>query len=263
MNRNTVISKAIAHAETIERAIGLGLCPAKDDCRAVLEDISALCRLRVSENGKREKGLDMEALCLDFTYRAQLLLAQLEAMRDLITGGRVPSEESIEELCTSMYLLRGTYDAVCGKAREQLPAEEMPGEDAPVEAYAAAVRNSQALQRKKRLEAAADCLRKFLSVCSESDKYAGVLAPYQREAEDLLHRLSGSDGADPEQLEQDILAPRTLIAAIECEDKDSEEELELCEKLDAFYPKRISFGVAKDQYYIDYSIYELLAGEAR
>lgn len=202
--------------------------------------------------------MNIETLFDDFTQYAETSKIQLETMLSLISGGRVPTEDTVKEFHSSIDSLREKYSSVFQAALEQLPAEEMPGENATAGEYVEAVRNSKSIQIRKRLDEAADCLRKFLSVRSLTDKYIQALAPFQNEANELLLSLQQPNETDVEQIEKRTIAPRTLIAAIECADKDSDEVIDFCEKLDEFYPKRVSFGIAKDEYYIDSSAYELL-----
>lgn len=262
MNRVTVISNTLMHAKKVCSAIEQNICPTKDDCLELIGDITALGRFHPQNTQKEVDYVNIDALFNDFTQYAEISKTQLETMLSFISGGRVPSAESVKDFNLSIDNLREKYSSVYKAALDQLPAEEMPGENAAAIEYVEAVQNSLSLQLKKRLDAAADCLRKFLSVRSLTDKYIQALAPFQEEANALLQSLSMSEDADWEAIDERTIAPRTLIAAIECEDKDSEEELDLCEKLDEFYPKRISFGVAKDQYYIDASAYEHLKSSA-
>lgn len=258
MNQDNVISNTILHAESVCSAIEQHICPTKDDCCELLADIATLCILQDQKPQKEAGNMNIEALFDDFTQYAETSKTQLESMLSYISGGRVPSAECVEEFHSSIDSLREKYSSVYHAALAQLPAEEMPGENAAAIEYVEAVQNSLSLQLKKRLDAAADCLRKFLSVRSLTDKYLDALAPFQTEANELLLNLQSSGGIDARQIEEQTIAPRTLITAIECADKDSEEMLDLYEKLDEFYPKRVSFGIAKDQYYIDSIAYESL-----
>ena len=262
MNRETVISNALLHAQNLCGAIEQNIRPTKEACCELIDDITALCQLQNQKIQKEADNVNIEVLFNDFTQYAETSKTQLEAMLSFISGGRVPSEESVREFNSSIDSLREKYASVYHAALEQLPVEEMPGENAAAGEYVEAVRNSQSLQLKKRLDAAADCLMKFLSVRSLTDKYLSALAPFQDEAKELLMSLQQPGGVDTEQFEEKTSAPGTLVAAIEYPDKDSEEMLDLCEKLDEFYPKRISFGIAKDQYYIDSAAYESLKNNA-
>ena len=198
----------------------------------------------------------IETLFDAFTQYAETSKSQLETMLSLISDGKIPTEESVKDLHSTIDCLRDKYSSIYHAALEQLPAEEMPAENAAVAVYINAIRSSQSVQIKKQLDAATDCLRKFLSVRSLTDKYLNELAPFQSEAKEILLKLQEPTPIDIEQIEECTHAPLTLVTAIECSDEESEDKMELCESLAELYNSRISLGAATGKYYIDVSVYE-------
>ena len=55
---------------------------------------------------------------------------------------------------------------------------------------------------------------------------------------------------DEQTLKDGTDGPKTILAAIECEDKDSDQGLALCDKVERYYPGHVHTGVVANKYYI-------------
>ena len=256
MNREEIIQSTIKHAEDLRMNIQNSILPSKEECEAVLGNLNDLREFVLTNNDTGVVHVSIEELFADFTQYAENSKGHLEAMLSLISEGKVPNSESVQELDLSIESLRQKYSSVYQAALAQLPADEMPGENARAIEFVEAVKNSKTLHLKKQLEEAAECLKKFISVRSLVEAYSTALVPYQDQAAEMLKSLFTSNDVKIEQLEERTAGPKAFLAAIECKDKDSEEGMVLCEDVAAYYPGRISFGVVRNQYFLDETVLE-------
>ncbi len=193
----------------------------------------------------------IEELLQDFDRYAKESQGHLTEMLATISTGRVPSRTDVSQLDLSIASLRAKYDCIYQSASEQLSADEMPSDDAPAAAFAEAVRNSKTVRLRALMEQAKSCLQQFLSVRSLVDAYANALRPYQEQAQSVLQSLEENRNLDSEALQEAASGPQALLAAIACADKDTEEGMELCDRVAAFYPGRIYGGVVANKYYLE------------
>ena len=123
MNQENVITTTISHADALRNSIAQHICPAREDCYALIDDLDALCRLQEQKTEKEADNVNIEALFDDFTQYAESSKTQLESMLSFISGGRVPSAEHIKAFNLTIDNLRDKYASVYHAALDQLPAE--------------------------------------------------------------------------------------------------------------------------------------------
>lgn len=252
MNRDTVVRQTVTHAEKVQNALECGQSPLKDDCTALIDDLHDL-HACILENAARPcaTSADIETLFKDFSEHMEQAAHCLQGMEGLLTDGKIPTQGQVSTFTDSVDLLRQKYAAICRAATQLLPAEELPDADAPAEEYVCAVRNSHSLQIRKQLDDAALCLERFISIRSQVERYTNALADYQNQAAALLTTIRSGTVPDEQTLKDGTDGPRTILAAIECEDKDSDQGLALCDKVDSYYPGHVHTGVVAGKYYID------------
>lgn len=252
MNRDTVVRQTVAHAEKVQNALEYGQFPLKDDCTALIDDLHDLHAYILEEAVLPcAASADIETLFKDFSEHMHQATHYLQEMEGLLTDGKIPTQGQTSTFTDSVDLLRQKYAAICRAATQLLPAEELPDADAPAEAYVNAVRNNHTLQIKKQLDGAAQCLEKFISIRSQVERYTSALADYQNQAAALLTTIRSGVKLDEQTLKDGTDGPRTILAAIEYEDKDSDQGLALCDKVENYYPGHVYTGVAANKYYID------------
>ena len=195
--------------------------------------------------------MNIEELFQDFDLYAEKSKTQLTGMLSVISEGKVPSRESVSQLDLSIANLRVKYESVVQAAKDQLTDDEMPNETASVSEYVQAVKNSKSTRVKQQIESAKECLQKFISVRSLVAAYTEALSPIQKQASKLLISLDSGENVEISSVEESAAGPRAFLAAIECEDKDSDEGISLCDQVAAFYPGRIYSGVVANKYFID------------
>ena len=57
--------------------------------------------------------------------------------------------------------------------------------------------------------------------------------------------------------------PGAILAAIECENKDADQGLALCDRVADYYPEHVYTGVVADKYYIDAEILKAVQAQAK
>ncbi len=193
---------------------------------------------------------NIENLLEEFNVKADDSKMILHLILSSISEGKVPKEEDMIQLNSSIDNLRKNYDSILSLAASQIPIDEMPNEGASVTEYAEALRNSVAMQYKRQLEDIKNILADFVSVKSFADNYTKAFMPYKRTAEDLISRISGENDLELKDIEEEVLGPKVFLEALTCEDIDSDEGMALLDQVDKFYSQRVQNGLAARKYYL-------------
>lgn len=176
---------------------------------------------------------------------------QIQNILALISDGRVPDVPSMDQMNAAVTRLREQYTDVCQAAASSLPAEEMPQEGSPADAYVEAVKNSQALVYRQQLDEMHKTLEQFVSVQSLAEMYAAALAPYQKDAQELMRSmdaLSPVQEEDVADFEKKTAGPAAFLKALACPDYDTDESWELLDAASAYYPRKVYTGLSSHRY---------------
>lgn len=127
------------------------------------------------------------------------------------------------------------------------------------------------------MDDAAHCLRKLETLLSDGkvppqeqvsafDDAVNLLRQsYEalcRAAERLLPEEELPDVPDAQALKDGTDSPGAILAAIECENKDVDQGLALCDRVADYYPGHVYTGVVADKYYIDAEILKAVQAQA-
>lgn len=194
---------------------------------------------------------NIDSLFQDFNRYAEESRTQLSGMLSVISEGRAPSRQDVDKLDVSISQLRAKYDLIYQAAADQLPDEEMPNDGSSASDYVNAVNRCEHVRVKQQIEKARDVLEKFLSIRSLVDTYMDALTPFQKDAAVFLQTLKNEENVDLETVEEKTAGPEALLSAVECPDKDSEEGIELCDRVAEFYPRRVFSGVVANKYFLE------------
>ena len=190
----------------------------------------------------------IEDLFQEFDQIADSSKSRIQTLLSVITEGKVPSKSAVDDLEISIFSLQDKYDSIYAVAKEVLGPDEMPEKGSPAKRYVEAVASSKAIALKKCHEKALWILQEFIKVRAFVEAYEKALVPFQQRSSELMSSIQSiSEIRDIEQL---TLPQEMFMSALKCADLDSEEGLGLLEKLDDYYPRRISNGIARGQYYL-------------
>ena len=252
----TEVSK---HIGELRDAIAQDVLPSKTQCEELIGDLDNMQRLISERNFIMQHSI--EELYGDFSGCSDKIKSCLNNMSDMISAGKVPDTEVVDEFVNSVAELREKYSYVYQSALLQLPSFEMPEDGAGAGEYAYAVKNSKTLILRKKVKEAAECLNMFLSVRSDIPVYSDAIAPFQKEAGEIFEHLSEYGIEDFERIEDKLKGQKALVDAVLCQDKDSDEGLALCDAVTQYYSSRIYSGVVAGKYYLEAAESEPKSGE--
>lgn len=238
------------------------------DCKQVVAGLEKIKEYQInpSPKSKKEKVLIMDVkiddLIRGFHETADDSKQQLQSILALISEGRVPDAPAMSQINATVDKLREQYTDVCQAAAHSIPAEEMPQEGSPADAYVEAVKNSKFLEYRKQLDEMHKTLEKFVSVQSLAEMYAIALAPYQKEAQELMQSidtLSPVQKEDVATFEEKTAGPAAFLKALACSDYDTDEGWELLDAVPSYYSRKVYTGLSRNQYFLPESAEVILA----
>ena len=131
----------------------------------------------------------IDDLIRGFHQTADSSKQQLQSILTLISEGRVPGAPAMSQINATVDKLREQYMDVCQAAAHSIPAEEMPQEGSPADAYVEAVKNSRFLAYRRQLDEMRKTLEKFVSVQARAQIFSDALASYQEESQELIRSI--------------------------------------------------------------------------
>lgn len=228
-------------------------------CKQVVASLEKIKEYQInpSPKSKKEKMPTMDVkiddLIRGFHETADDSKQQLQSILALISEGRVPDAPAMSQINATVDKLREQYTDVCQAAAHSIPAEEMPQEGSPADAYVEAVKNSKFLEYRKQLDEMRKTLEKFVSVQSLAEMYATALAPYQKEAQELMQSINALSPVQKEDVaafEEKTAGPAAFLKALACSDYDTDEGWELLDAVPAYYSRKVYTGLSRNQYFL-------------
>lgn len=228
-------------------------------CKQVVAGLEKIKEYQInpSPKSKKEKVLIMDVkiddLIRGFHETADDSKQQLQSILALISEGRVPDAPAMSQINATVDKLREQYTDVCQAAAHSIPAEEMPQDGSPADAYVEAVKNSKFLEYRKQLDEMRRTLEKFVSVQSLAEMYATALAPYQKEAQELMQSidtLSPVQKEDVSAFKEKTAGPAAFLKALVCSDYDTDEGWELLDAVPSYYSRKVYTGLSRNQYFL-------------
>ena len=228
-------------------------------CKQVVAGLEKIKEYQInpSPKSKKEKMPTMDVkiddLIRGFHETADDSKQQLQSILALISEGRVPDAPAMSQINATVDKLREQYTDVCQAAAHSIPAEEMPQEGSPADAYVEAVKNSKFLEYRNQLDEMHKTLEKFVSVQSLAEMYATALAPYQKEAQELMQSINALSPVQKEDVaafEEKTAGPAAFLKALACSDYDTDEGWELLDAVPAYYSRKVYTGLSRNQYFL-------------
>ena len=180
---------------------------------------------------------------------------KLQIIQDTVSGGSAPEEKQVQDFKGSITGLRDAYNKICAIAREKLSESELPPEGSAAKDFVTAVKESTdaelAVYRKKALEV----LQRFVKIWSDDDYYLKLLSDHKKASYENIKILKDPELAndrftETEDYEQIMIPAETFLKALDCEDPDSEEGIELLDKVCQYFSFKAAVGIMKKQYRI-------------
>ena len=191
---------------------------------------------------------EFDRLTIDSQKKLQIIL-------DTVSGGTSPDEDQIQDLKKSIADLRNQYNKICAIARERLSDSEMPPEGSAAKEFVTAVNERKAAELAGYREKALEVLKRFVRIWSD-DRFCLRRLSDQKEASyeyiKILENPGWENGqlTETEDYEQIMIPAETFLKALDCEDLDSEEGIELLEKVCEYFSFDTAVGIMEKQYYI-------------
>lgn len=183
-----------------------------------------------------------------FTTNLEDAEIRLRETLELVTTGRAPTSEQISELNNSIVGLRQSYDALkfAAAVGDNPIAGELPGSH-----YIEVLEERRRMNSlKARFEQVIRILGLFETVKSDVEAFDEAIAPYRQETVDALSYLSTMDDFSIPESYAQMIEPRELfIDAVELDTLDSEEGLELLDRIGDAYPLKVHQGLMFGRYY--------------
>ena len=179
---------------------------------------------------------------------------KLQKIMDAVSGGVVPEEDQVQDFKASVTRLREEYDKIRAIAGERLGGSELPPEGSPAKDFLDVLNEKNAAElaacRKKALEV----LKRFGKIWSDDKYYLGLLEDHKKAGYENIRILEDPEAANAEFAETEeyelIMAPaETFLKALDCEDPDSEEGIELLDKVCGYFSLNAAVGIMQKQYY--------------
>ena len=180
---------------------------------------------------------------------------KLQIIQDTVSGGSAPEEKQVQDFKESITGLRDTYNKICAIARERLSESELPPEGSAAKDFVTAVKESKAAEldvyRKKALEV----LQRFGKIWSDDRYYLELLSDHKKASYENVSilkdpELAGERFTETEDYVQIMIPAETFLKALDCEDPDSDEGIELLDKVCQYFSFKAAVGIMKKQYYI-------------
>ena len=202
----------------------------------------------------QKKKTEIELLLKEFGWRTTDSEKKLQEILDTVLAGTAPEEKYVQELKKSMAGLRETYNKICAIARDQLSESELPPEGSPAKDFVTAVVEKRARELEACRKEALDVFKRFAVVWSDDKSYVRMLTKHKQEFSEYVRILENpelSDGrfTETEEYRKIIVPAKTFLKALDCEDPDSEEGIELLDKVSQYFSLDIAVGIMKKQYY--------------
>ena len=230
------------------------------DCKQVVAGLEKIKEYQInpSPKSKKEKVLIMDVkiddLIRGFHETADDSKQQLQSILALISEGRVPDAPAMSQINATVDKLREQYTDVCQAAAHSIPAEEIPQEGSPADAYVEAVKNSKFLEYRKQLDEMRKTLEKFVSVQSRVQIFADALASYQKKAQELMQSIDTLSPVQEETVtsfKEKTAGPAAFLSALECTNLYTDKGMALLKDIaENYYTQNISYGLSGHQYFL-------------
>lgn len=202
----------------------------------------------------------IDELIKEFNQQASKMKSKLTDILVFVSGGKVPSQEDMNQFDADMASLRQKYSAVYQLAKSEVSEDELPSDGSPIDMYAEAVKNSRSRIVKEKVAKAQKILDEFVRVRSKIEELRTALVPFQDKAKEVFNKINESN---IDAFETELKAPNAFLTALYCENPFSEEGTKNVEEVRKLFSPQISNGLVAQQYYISDSDEDTLIEDQR
>ena len=188
-----------------------------------------------------------DSLISDFKSMADTTRSDLTNVIDMLSEGKVPSDELRQRIDESLGDLQNKYGNIYAELQKYATNVECPNSKAGVDFFAETFKRSEELRIREELEKAKAVIEKFLRVTSSVDSYLEALKPYQNNAQQLLDDIIAKKVND--EIDDKIQSEKVFLQILEERFDDSDEDT-LYDILGEHYSKKIERGLALKRYFI-------------
>lgn len=190
------------------------------------------------------------ALVSEFKEHANVTKNDLMMVLNLLTEGKVPSEELKETIHTSLGELQGKYNHIYQLVKDTATNVECPDSGAGVDELSEVIRKEAAIRLQDEVNAAKETIDKFMHITSTVERYLKALEPFQKEAGNMLLLLAEKEMT--KEINSAVQAQNVFLRLVEEEIEDEEQDT-LLDFISDQYSSTIQKGLAKGKYVIDFN----------
>ncbi|MBQ8688615.1 MAG: hypothetical protein IJ512_08770, partial [Ruminococcus sp.] len=181
----------------------------------------------------------------DLSERTQ---SELSTMLNVVSGKYIPGTSQISTISDSLNQLYEMYEQIYDSVQTMLPEEEMPSKEKSVSELIETLVSS----KMQLLDRARAVLSRFTCVEAVSEAYSQAIAPYQQEAELMLGKAENPEEIVIDEvavISEAAFAPEIFLQALDTDDFDTDDEIELLEQVGQYYPLRVQVGLAQKKFF--------------
>ena len=196
---------------------------------------------------------DTKAALEEFNKLSNAAKSRLSNALKSIDNGISPNGDTIQDLSASLTDLWSAYEKAWKTAFSDMDASGRPVADAPFASYIDTIDENERKQLKAAVEPVVALLNRFVAVKSNNENCMRDLHPIQQEASALLATLQDDPASvDPDEIAFDgeVVKPKHLfLEAVSHEDMMDDRGIELSEKLEPLFSRRVVNGLIAGAYY--------------
>ncbi len=188
-----------------------------------------------------------DSLISDFKSMADTTKSDLTNVIDMLSEGKVPSDELRQRIDESLGDLQNKYGNIYAELQKYATNVECPDSKAGVGLFAETFKRSEELRIREEVEKAKAVIEKFLRVTSSVDSYLEALKPYQNNAQQLLDDIIAKKVND--EIDNKIQSEKVFLQILEEKFDDSDEDT-LYDILGEHYSAKIERGLHLGRYFL-------------
>jgi len=190
----------------------------------------------------------LDRLLEQYNALSERTQTELITMLNAVSGKHRPENDQIDRISGSLKQLYEMYEQIYDSVKNILPEEEILSKEASI----SELLETMVSGKMQLLERARDILSRFTSVESVSEIYSQALLPFQQDAALMLEKAKNTDSLlidEVDVISEASRAPELFLKALDSDDFDSDEALDLSEQVRMHYSPRVQMGLVRNMYF--------------